>query len=27
MHDVILSAQPVRERAFTEIARWCTAHG
>jgi alpha-beta hydrolase superfamily lysophospholipase len=27
MHDVVLSAPPVREHAFAEIGRWCTAYG
>lgn len=27
MHDVVLSAPAVRERAFAEIARWCSAFG
>ncbi|GAA3610439.1 alpha/beta hydrolase [Microlunatus ginsengisoli] len=27
MHDVVLSAETVRERAFAEIARWCRAYG
>jgi alpha-beta hydrolase superfamily lysophospholipase len=27
MHDVVLSNDLVRERAFAEIARWCRAYG
>jgi alpha-beta hydrolase superfamily lysophospholipase len=27
MHDVVLSAPPVREQAFAELARWCAAYG
>ena len=27
MHDVVLSAPAVRERAFAEIGRWCAAYG
>ena len=27
MHDVVLSAEPVRETAYAEIARWCRAYG
>jgi alpha-beta hydrolase superfamily lysophospholipase len=27
MHDVLLSAPAVRERAFTEIGRWIMAYG
>ena len=27
MHDVVLSAPPVRERALVELGRWCTAYG
>jgi alpha-beta hydrolase superfamily lysophospholipase len=27
MHDVVLSAEDVRERALSEIGRWCSAYG
>lgn len=27
MHDLLLSSGDVRERAFTEIARWCATYG
>ena len=27
MHDVVLSAPPVREQAFLELGRWCAAYG
>jgi alpha-beta hydrolase superfamily lysophospholipase len=27
MHDVVLSAPPVRERTFVEIGRWCATYG
>jgi len=27
IHDVVLSTRPVREHAFAEITRWCSAYG
>ncbi len=27
LHDVLLSARPAREQAFTEVARWLSAYG
>jgi alpha-beta hydrolase superfamily lysophospholipase len=27
MHDLLLSAEPVRRRALAELARWCSTYG